>query len=508
LLGGDVIEIVTSNFQAGAVGAVEPGKVHVTFDMQIINKISGYELTTPTFPTPPSGVQGVQAFPFEISVTSTAGSVSSSGNEVVVTSPRYGQVVPSSEWGQLPLGDGNFHNFFNAGTCTATSSDCFRYEPFATIAQQGSSAPQRVGFMIDPTVGDFRAKIIIAADLRNVVIPARGKVGGTVTSNIGPVNGATITVTGGATATSDATGAYLTDSIASGPNKTVSISNLPSGCVANQASFPAQTIPAAGTLTVNFAVTCQVPVGTVSGTITKSYNSAAATGVKVVVTPTSGAAMPEVTTGANGAYTVSNVPTFPTTGTITLTNIPSGCTNPGPISYSGHSTSGTTKDIVLTCVEPPFEYPVTGTWTVVNGGPTGRQAQIVLAIDMGSAPGDLTIAGSNADPLAGITFQLGYDGTKLAYASRSLLSPDEFDLGVAGNSGVGTATATTSIAIGSGSGLTKTGNFQLVRLTFNIASGVTGVVPVTTTVTEALATTSLTVITSKVTLNIATLNIP
>jgi hypothetical protein len=43
--------------------------------MQILNKLDGYQLTTPTFPTPPSGVVGVQAFPFEITVTTTSGGV-------------------------------------------------------------------------------------------------------------------------------------------------------------------------------------------------------------------------------------------------------------------------------------------------------------------------------------------------------------------------------------------------------------------------------------------------
>jgi hypothetical protein len=79
-------------------------------------------ISASTFPTPPSGVIGVQAFPFEISVTTTSGSVGSNGNEVVVSSPRYGAVVPSSDWGNLPIGDGNFHNFFKSKViCVSTT---------------------------------------------------------------------------------------------------------------------------------------------------------------------------------------------------------------------------------------------------------------------------------------------------------------------------------------------------------------------------------------------------
>lgn len=508
LLGGDAIELITSNFQAGAVGAVEPGKVLITFDLQILNKLDGYQLTTPTFPTPPSGVTGVQAFPFEITVTTTSGGVGSNGNEVVVTSPRFGVVVPSSDWGNLPNGDGNFHNFFNDVGCTATANDCFRYEPFAAIAPLNTSSAQRVGFIIDPTVGDFRAKIIVAADLAATVTAAPGTVAGTVTSNIGAVNGATISVSGGFSGNSNASGAYSVSGVASGPNKTVSISNLPAGCSAAQGSFANQTVPAAGTLTINFAVTCAVPTGTVLGTITKQQDGSNLAGVTVIVTPTSGAALAAVTTAANGGYSRSGVPTVPATGSITLSTLPAGCVNAGPYTYSGHTTAGTTRNIVVSCPPAPVTYPVTGAWTIVNAGPTGRQAQLVLSIDMGTAPGSLSIDGANADPLAGITFNFGFNGTQLAYSTRNLLSIDEFDLGVAGQNGAGTASASTALAIGSGGGLTKTGNFQLVRVVYNIAAGVSGTLNFTGSVSEALATTSLVNITSSVTVNIPALIVP
>lgn len=506
LLGGDAIELITSNFQAGAVGAVEPGKVLITFDLQILNKLDGYQLTTPTFPTPPSGVVGVQAFPFEISVTTTSGGVGSNGNEIVVQSPRFGAVVPSNDWGHLPIGDGNFHNFFNDAGCTATANDCFRYEPFAPIGPVQTSAAQKVGFLIDPTVGDFRAKIIVAADLAPTVTAAPGTVAGTVTSNIGPVTGATISVSGGFSGNSNASGAYSIANVASGPNKTVSISNLPSGCSANQASFANQTVPAAGTLTVNFAVTCAVPTGTVSGTITKQQDGSAISGVNVVVTPAGGAALAAVTTAANGGFSRSAVPTVPTNGTITLTGLPAGCVNAGPYTYSGHTTAGTTRNIVIDCPPPPVTYALTGTWSY---NATTRVAQLVVALDMGSAPGNPNINGTAADELAGITLAFGFNGTQISTVTRSNLLPDVFDISVLGTVGGGTATATSTLATASSAGLSQSGAFQFVRMNFTIAPGVSGTVPITVNVNQALAGVGgASNITPSVTVNVPALVIP
>jgi len=159
LLGADVIEMQISNYTAGAVGATVPGKVLVTFDLTLVNRLRSVSLGTPTFPRPPIGVTGVQAFPFEVSVVTSPGGVSSQSNQVIVTSPSFGQAIASTEW------DGAPHSFFNDANCGSSSNDCFRYEPFGTIAANGSSLPRRVGFLIDPTVRDLRIKLLVAADI-------------------------------------------------------------------------------------------------------------------------------------------------------------------------------------------------------------------------------------------------------------------------------------------------------------------------------------------------------
>jgi hypothetical protein len=259
------------------------------------------------------------------------------------------------------------------------------------------------------------------------------------------------------------------------------------------------TVTAGGTHTVNFTVNCSVPTGSIGGTITSSLGGGLS-GVSVTVTPTGGSALPASTSGATGTYSVTNVPTVPAGGAITLGNLPANCTNPGPTAYSGLTTAGLTVNITVTCTAAAVTYPLSASWgAITNTGPTGRQATLTFAIDMGAAPGRPDIDGANADPLAGLSFGLTYNGTLLDYISRTLLPPGgEFDLGIVNEIGQGTAGAQASVAISSTSGATLTGNIQLIRLTFNIATGASGTVTLGVTVSEALATTSLINVTSSV----------
>src|SRR5262245_50467876 len=283
LLGADVIDMTATNFVAGTLGAVQPNKILITFDLTINNRLPGIQLITPTFPTPPAGVTGVLLFPFEIAVVTTSGGVSTNGNEVIVQSPRYGAVTPSTDWA------GAEFNFFNDAGCTATSNDCFRYENFGTIAPLGASLVGHVGFLIDPTVGDFRVRMIAAADLQATTTPAPGTISGAVTSpQIGAITGATVNASGGFTGTTGAGGAYSIANVATG-SRTVTVANLPAGCTTPAAQTV--TVTSGGTATANFSVACTVPTGTVSGVITSSLGGAPLTGVQVTVTPTGGAGL-------------------------------------------------------------------------------------------------------------------------------------------------------------------------------------------------------------------------
>ncbi|MBC8088117.1 MAG: hypothetical protein H7Z40_12685 [Phycisphaerae bacterium] len=157
LLGAGIVELLATNFTAGPVGAVAPGKVLITFDLTVRNQLAGVQLATPTFPVPPPGVTGVQAFPFETSWVPT----SSATGEFVVVSHVTGPVIASADW------DGEPHNFLNDLGCPAVSStDCFRYENFGVIGPLGLSAARRVGFLVDLNVRAFRVKLVLAADLQ------------------------------------------------------------------------------------------------------------------------------------------------------------------------------------------------------------------------------------------------------------------------------------------------------------------------------------------------------
>ena len=175
LLAGDVVQMLASNVRTSAVGAFTPNRIRVTFDVSIENRLPGIRLVTPTWPVAPA--TGVILFPIEFVVTLAPGGVSGSGgNTLLVEQPRFGTVTPSADFdGTGTPGSGAPYNFFNDADCSqGTSNDCFRwkaYEP--SIAPQSVSAKRTIGFDIDPSVAQFRARMIVAADLAPAPVVAR-----------------------------------------------------------------------------------------------------------------------------------------------------------------------------------------------------------------------------------------------------------------------------------------------------------------------------------------------
>jgi hypothetical protein len=204
-------------------------------------------------------------------------------------------------------------------------------------------------------------------------------------------------------------------------------------------------------------------------------------GVSVVVTPQGQAALGAVTTAANGGFSRSGVPTIPANGAITLSGLPNGCINAGPYTYSGHTTAGTTRNIVVDCPPAPVTYPLTGAWTYNSAT---RVASLTISIDMGSAPGNPLVNGTNADSLAGITLGFGYSTAQITTVGRSNQQADFFDISVLGTPTPGNST----LASASSGGLLLGGSFALVRMNFTLAAGVASgaSVNVATTVSQAL----------------------
>jgi hypothetical protein len=176
LLGSDALRLVPTNLTFSEVGAYAPNKIRVTFDITIQNKLPFVAMTTPTWPLAPA--PGVILFPLETEVTAESSDVADrDGTSVLVSQSGGGQriipsnaasVVPSIDWnGTGATGSGSPYSFFNDTGCSAVeSSDCFRWEAFDRTIQPGAESSSRtIGFDIDASVVQFRARMVVAADL-------------------------------------------------------------------------------------------------------------------------------------------------------------------------------------------------------------------------------------------------------------------------------------------------------------------------------------------------------
>lgn len=162
LLGDDVVQIEAANLAISDVGQFIPGKVRVTFDVRVHNRLGGVALVTPTFPAPPAGSQGILLIPFDNAVITTHGAVTTTSGGVSVELPSSGGVVPSVDF------DGRPHDFFNDGGCGPDDDDCSRFEAFPAPLGPGAVTPFRtIGFDVDASAIQFRSRMILAGDLRS-----------------------------------------------------------------------------------------------------------------------------------------------------------------------------------------------------------------------------------------------------------------------------------------------------------------------------------------------------
>lgn len=475
ILAGDVVQLTASNYRASAVGAFAPGKIRVQVDINISNRLNGVELITPTFPTPPTGVSGVLLFPFEATVPTTSGGVSvgGDGTEVIFEQPNRGLVDASVDWnGDGAIGSGSPFNFFNDAVCSPTTNDCFRWEAFSPVASGSTSEARTIGFDIDPTVGNFRARLIVAADLRNSGPPPVGTVAGAITSpQRGALAGVTVNVSGGFTGASAAGGAYSIANVNTGP-RSVSLANLPAGCTAPAAQ--AATVSANATSTVNFSVACSVPAGTVSGSVLSSLGGGAG-GTQVIVTPTGGSALPAAIAAASGAFTVANVPVGAAgTGTISFASLPAGCTNPGPQPYTGLVDGGSISvGTTFTCVAPPAFHQYTSTWSAISGG------QVTLTVRFNpTTRNDATINGAAADDFTSIQGIINYPTARLQFVASNNGAGSPF-------AGLTANTATPGVISWLNFATSAQPAEQVVAVfTFNVLAGAPGSASTSSTISE------------------------
>ena len=474
LLGGEAVRLIPSNYQASAVGAFAPGKIRVTFDVLIENKLPGVKFITPTWPVSPAA--GVILFPLDYVVTTTPGGVTGGdGNEVIVEQPRFGAVAPSIDWsGTGAAGSGAPYSFFNDTDCSlATSNDCFRWEAFdLEIQPLTTSSVRTVGFDIDATVGQFRARMIVAADLAAAGVVAPGTVSGVVSSPTrGNLSGVTVTASSGQTAVTDAAGAYSLAAVGPG-SRTITLSNLPAGCTAPAAQTISVT-SGANTVANFAAVVCTGLPGVISGTITSDNAGQLLPGVTVTAS-TGGSAV----TSATGAYSIASA--GPGAGTLTLTGLPSGCIAPAS-SYTLTSGGTATNNIVVDCPVPPTPgYQYNTTWVDLGGG----QVAVDLRIDMrtfnDAAVTDVTTGTITGDPLTGAQLSFTYDATKLAYADFGIPSGTNITAAPTVN-----GTVAGQVSVVNGGTVLRTGNVAIARIIFDRVVGSTGSVGTVTTFSAA-----------------------
>lgn len=356
------------------------GRVAFRFDVTLTSLLNSGNLVTPTFPIPPAGVQGLLLIPFQVRDKQGPGTV------------RNGP-----EW------DGLAHNFFNDVTCTATSggNDCYPYKLFpAPLGPLASTSAQTVGFNIDSRVRSFTVLMILAADIQNTPLPpaASGAIAGRVTSPAaGALRGVTVTAGRESPVTTDVAGGYQVTGVPVG-GVSVSLGNLPSGCVAPSPQT-AVVLPG-GLATADFSVDCPAPpvtTGTVAGTVT-SPALGNLYGVIAVVNP---GGRGGATDGA-GAYAIPGVAAGQVT--VTLSNLPAGCVNPGaqPVTV----TAGTSVPVNFSVNCGGTTGPGTGTITGTLHGSAGPLADVQVTMQ----PGNLT---ATTDPSGVFRFRDLTPGTVL-----------------------------------------------------------------------------------------------
>lgn len=411
LVGADVIALTASNYAATGVGTggAPAGKVRVTFDLAITNLLSSVDLITPTFPTPPAGGSGVFAFAFSTNVTTTSGGVSTSGNDVIIDLPNTGQVAPSSNF------DGAPHNWFNDTGCPAGANDCYRYEAYPVPVSAGATTSgQQIGFDIDPTVSNFSAKIIVAADLQNSGPAITRTVSGTVTSpQLGNLSSGSVTITGGFSQTPSA-GNYSIAGVGAGP-RTVSYTP-PAGCSAPAPQSITVSSGSPDPIPVNFVVTCSAPTGTVTGAINFAAgtgSSPSLSGVTVTVTPAAAGTSPVTgNPAAAGSYSIGGVVigvgAGAGNGVVSFSGLPAGCSFVGTStsSYSGLTAGGSVAaaPVQVTCAAA--NYPLNYTW----GAPSAGSITLTVSINM-NAQNNPVNNGAAADVIG------AFQGT-ITYGSR------------------------------------------------------------------------------------------
>ncbi len=224
-----------------------------------------------------------------------------------------------------------------------------------------------------------------------------GTISGAVTDSAtsAPISGATVTIVGGASTTTNASGAYTFSNVTPG---TYSLTASAAGY--NGGTNNGVSVTAGATTTSDFALVALPPTtGTIAGTVTNSVTSAPISGATVTIV--GGAS---TTTNASGAYSIGNV----SPGTYDVTASANGFTSATNTGVSVTAGATTTSNFALApnavantgFAAPTANAAVTSSAGDNNGyqtSPTNAYAADGLfAVDTNSGNGTSTSCTSNA----------------------------------------------------------------------------------------------------------------
>ena len=343
LLGGDAVRLVPTNYVALPVGTFAPGKIRVTFDVTIENKLSICLAHVANL----AATAGARRdhVSTRLQGPSDSGDTTGGGDSLLVAPPNAGMITPSVEWnGTGEAGSGAPYSFFNdVGCAGVTSDECFRWLAYdADIQPSGRSATHTVGFDIDASVNIFSARMIVAGDLVAIPPPVPSTIVGFVTSTLGgSLAGVRATATSGQSATTSASGSYRIAGLTPG-ELTVTLSNLPDGCTAPTPQ--SVKVTAGDSVIADFLVTCAAQTGLLTGTLTSSGDGTPIANATVVAS-TGGSAV----TNASGVYLIPAAGAG--SGTLTVSGLVAPC-SVSPAPYALQLGGAATVDLVATCTAP------------------------------------------------------------------------------------------------------------------------------------------------------------
>ena len=169
ILDGEAIGLTVDNYAVSEVGQYSPGKVRVRFDIAVANQLPGLALVPPALGAAGAPRSSLMLFPLLQNAKLTSGATAINEDGSILVNRRSETVVePSADWD----GDGSQSqwrgfDFSGDSSCVARTPSCTPWEAVPALLPGESSPVRTVGFDLDPTVSEFRAWLLLAADLRS-----------------------------------------------------------------------------------------------------------------------------------------------------------------------------------------------------------------------------------------------------------------------------------------------------------------------------------------------------